>query len=348
MAGDVLAQGPARRSPRSRSSLALVPTLARPARRRRSTAPACCSRRSAIGPSSSASSRRPRQGGLVARTLRFGLALVLARRLRRLGAPRADPMLDLELFRNLRSQRRERVGDRRVLRALRLHLPRHPVLPVPQGLRRRSRRACGSCRWRRRGDRVDRRHAASRSAIGNKVVVSAGLAVRRGDVRVDLDADRRPPTSRSPRRWSARTGMGLTSAPATESIMGAVPERNAGVGSGVNDATRELGGTLGVAVIGSVFASLYAARSTGRPRQAPESVGAALGVADGASSRGRLTPAGAPCASSPSAGSSTASGRLPRRCRRLPRGRALRRGGPARRSRRRRVTARRPAAGLRS
>src|SRR5205823_6872163 len=58
------------------------------------------------------------------------------------------------------------------------------------------------------------------------------------------------------------TGMGLTSAPATEAIMGAVPKAKAGVGSAVNDATRLLGGTLGVAVIGSVFASLYASRLT--------------------------------------------------------------------------------------
>lgn len=53
------------------------------------------------------------------------------------------------------------------------------------------------------------------------------------------------------------SGMGLTSAPATESIMGVVRPEQAGVGSAVNDATREIGGTLGVAVIGSVFASLY-------------------------------------------------------------------------------------------
>jgi predicted MFS family arabinose efflux permease len=48
------------------------------------------------------------------------------------------------------------------------------------------------------------------------------------------------------------TGMGLTSAPATDAIMGVVPRAKAGVGSAVNDATRLLGGTLGVAVIGSV------------------------------------------------------------------------------------------------
>jgi Major Facilitator Superfamily len=84
------------------------------------------------------------------------------------------------------------------------------------------------------------------------------------------------------------TGMGLTSAPATEAIMGVVPKTKAGVGSAVNDATRLLGGTLGVAVIGSVYASLYASRlASGLPPRMPVadaatahgSVGAALTVA---------------------------------------------------------------------
>src|SRR5262249_21119031 len=52
----------------------------------------------------------------------------------------------------------------------------------------------------------------------------------------------------------------LTSAPATESIMGAVPAAKAGVGSAINDATRILGATLGVAVIGSIYASVYGTR----------------------------------------------------------------------------------------
>jgi EmrB/QacA subfamily drug resistance transporter len=56
------------------------------------------------------------------------------------------------------------------------------------------------------------------------------------------------------------SGIGLTSAPATESIMGAVSEAKAGVGSAVNDATRITGATLGVAVIGSIYASLYSSR----------------------------------------------------------------------------------------
>src|SRR5947199_4679359 len=85
------------------------------------------------------------------------------------------------------------------------------------------------------------------------------------------------------------TGMGLTSAPATEALMGVVPQAKAGVGSAVNEATRLLGGTLGVAVIGSVYASLYASRLTsalpgGVPatvdQAAHGSVGAAFSTAE--------------------------------------------------------------------
>jgi MFS transporter, DHA2 family, multidrug resistance protein len=52
-------------------------------------------------------------------------------------------------------------------------------------------------------------------------------------------------------------GLGLTSSPATEAIMGALPLGKAGVGSAVNDTTREVGGTLGVAIVGSVLSSAY-------------------------------------------------------------------------------------------
>jgi hypothetical protein len=84
------------------------------------------------------------------------------------------------------------------------------------------------------------------------------------------------------------TGMGLTSAPATEAIMGVVPKEKAGVGSAVNDATRLLGATLGVAVLGSVYASVYGTRLTatlpgglpgGVTHAAHQSVGAAFTVA---------------------------------------------------------------------
>jgi EmrB/QacA subfamily drug resistance transporter len=97
-------------------------------------------------------------------------------------------------------------------------------------------------------------------------------------------------------------GMGFTSAPATESIMGAVSIDKAGVGSAVNDATRLLGGTLGVAVIGSVYASLYGSRLSallprGLPAPLPavahQSVGAALAVSGRLSQLGHAPLAGA-------------------------------------------------------
>ncbi|MEV6205838.1 MFS transporter [Kitasatospora sp. NPDC051914] len=85
-------------------------------------------------------------------------------------------------------------------------------------------------------------------------------------------------------------GLGLTTAPATESILSVLPPAKAGVGSAVNDATREAGGTLGVAVLGSVFTSLYASRLAetafaGLPPHtaaaAEDSVASALGTAAG-------------------------------------------------------------------
>jgi hypothetical protein len=79
------------------------------------------------------------------------------------------------------------------------------------------------------------------------------------------------------------TGMGLTSAPATEAIMGVVPIEKAGVGSAVNDATRLLGGTLGVAVIGSVYASVYAGRITSTlPARLPHGLAAIIHSSAGA------------------------------------------------------------------
>ena len=55
-------------------------------------------------------------------------------------------------------------------------------------------------------------------------------------------------------------GLALTSGPATEAIMGALPAGRAGAGSAINDSTREIGGTLGVAIVGSVMSSIYRAR----------------------------------------------------------------------------------------
>jgi EmrB/QacA subfamily drug resistance transporter len=87
-------------------------------------------------------------------------------------------------------------------------------------------------------------------------------------------------------------GMGITTAPSTGAIMRSLPLHKAGVGSAVNDTTRELGGALGVAVMGSLVASQF--RSTmegavgGLPERATHSLadalqsGAATGGARGA------------------------------------------------------------------
>ena len=89
---------------------------------------------------------------------------------------------------------------------------------------------------------------------------------------------------------SISLSMGLIMAPSTNAVMGAVPRSDAGVGSAMNDVVRQVGGALGVAVIGSIFASLYsrnvsaALESTGglSPRQveaAGDSIGAATRIA---------------------------------------------------------------------
>ena len=133
--------------------------------------------------------------------------------------------------------------------------------------------------------------------IGTKVVVAVGLIVVATGLwmvsGIEI-ADGYPRLA-----WALATlgaGMGMTMAPATDSIMGSVPTAKAGIGSAMNDTTRQVGGALGVAVIGSVLASSYrdaiASALSGLPGQvadaARESIGAALAVAgrmgaDGAS-----------------------------------------------------------------
>jgi MFS family permease len=94
--------------------------------------------------------------------------------------------------------------------------------------------------------------------IGTKIVVGIGLAM--AAVGLFL-ASSVPATNGYPRLLISMTvlafGMGLVMAPATESIMGSLPRSKAGVGSAMNDTTRQMGGAIGVAVIGSIFAISY-------------------------------------------------------------------------------------------
>ena len=126
--------------------------------------------------------------------------------------------------------------------------------------------------------------------FGTKLVVAAGLALM--SVGFLVAAGSSVDSAYWGRIVASMTlmasGLALTTGPATEAIMGALPLSRAGAGSAVNDTTREIGGTLGVAVVGSVMASLYGSHLTdalgrlGLPpvaaRAAGESVMAGLSV----------------------------------------------------------------------
>jgi EmrB/QacA subfamily drug resistance transporter len=136
-------------------------------------------------------------------------------------------------------------------------------------------------------------------AIGTKLVVAGGLLMFAVGFAwtSTVDADTAYVTM-ALQMVLMGSGLGLTSAPATEAIMGVVPKAKAGIGSAVNDATRELGGTLGVAVVGSVALSLYRDAFDGSSlpasalEPARESIGAAILTS------GRIAESGDPGAAS--------------------------------------------------
>jgi hypothetical protein len=102
------------------------------------------------------------------------------------------------------------------------------------------------------------RSAALAERVGTGPVISGGfLLVAAGFVVLATIS----PTSPYPVLAAALVllgaGMSLTAAPATGSIMSAVPPAKAGVGSAVNDTTREVGGALGIAVLGSIANAVY-------------------------------------------------------------------------------------------
>lgn len=70
-------------------------------------------------------------------------------------------------------------------------------------------------------------------------------------------------------------GIGLAGTPATEAIMSALPKDQFGVGSAVNDTVREVGGALGVAVLGSLFSAAYATRMASVTADLPAAAAAA-------------------------------------------------------------------------
>jgi EmrB/QacA subfamily drug resistance transporter len=89
-------------------------------------------------------------------------------------------------------------------------------------------------------------------------------------------------------------GMACTTAPATNAIVSSVPLSKSGVGSAVNDTTREVGGALGIAVLGSLVSSAYRSTMAGSVGGLPpaaaavarDSIGGAYSVAQGAGPAG--------------------------------------------------------------
>ncbi|MGC4112130.1 MAG: MFS transporter [Nocardioides sp.] len=132
--------------------------------------------------------------------------------------------------------------------------------------------------------------AALAPRIGTKIVVTTGMVLF-GAAFLWISTsgvDTSYPRVIVPQMVMMGLGMGLISTPATESILLVLPPARAGVGSAVNDATRELGGTLGVAVVGSVFSSVFASHLAngayagvpgGVLAKAQDSVGVAQSVA---------------------------------------------------------------------
>ena len=156
-------------------------------------------------------------------------------------------------------QRGKHLDHLRVLRADGRHVLPHHLLAVGDGLQRAQ-----------AGVRMvpiaiglilaSRLSVALTARLGTKVVVAGGLAVVAFALGAFTAVTSTPTiTGRSSAALSMMgVGMGLAMAPATDAIMGSLPKAKAGIGSAMNDVVRELGGTLGVAVLGSIVSTSYA------------------------------------------------------------------------------------------
>jgi EmrB/QacA subfamily drug resistance transporter len=96
--------------------------------------------------------------------------------------------------------------------------------------------------------------------VGNKAMVSIGMAVGAGGLWFLSTATVSSGYLHVLAGLSIlAAGLSVSMVPATESIMGSLPPAKAGVGSAMNDTTRQIGGALGVAILGSVMSSAYSA-----------------------------------------------------------------------------------------
>jgi EmrB/QacA subfamily drug resistance transporter len=108
--------------------------------------------------------------------------------------------------------------------------------------------------------------------VGSRAVVTTGLVLMGGGLVVSAFNSEATTAFWGPILVSmVLLALGLSSitAPTAEAVMGSVADEQRGAAAGVNNTTRELGGTLGVAVFGSIFASAYAPRITNAFRRLP-------------------------------------------------------------------------------
>ncbi|HUY51057.1 MAG TPA: MFS transporter [Streptosporangiaceae bacterium] len=133
--------------------------------------------------------------------------------------------------------------------------------------------------------------------FGTRLVIPAGIALM-GAGLLDLSTvgvhTAYPPLALAVAIMGA--GMGLVMAPASTTIMTTVPAHQAGVGGAINDTIREVGGALGIAIVGSLSAAVYRSRlgSTLAAAHAPHLIRhlatSSVAAADWTSSRRRATP----------------------------------------------------------
>ncbi|WP_169816396.1 MFS transporter [Demequina soli] len=90
-------------------------------------------------------------------------------------------------------------------------------------------------------------------------------------------------------------GMALVMTPATNMLMSSVPRNRSGMGSAMNDTTRELGASLGIAVLGSMIANAYASNIAPVADQLPAEAAGYVGdsLAGAMSVAGQMGDAGA-------------------------------------------------------
>ena len=112
--------------------------------------------------------------------------------------------------------------------------------------------------------RLSARFGANRTVAGGMLLLAGGFLMLRT---IGVDS--------SPLRVIVAlvpmtAGMALAMSPMTAAIMSSVPPRRAGAGSAMNDATRELGAALGIAVMGSIASSQYSSQLAGLTSGLPD------------------------------------------------------------------------------